>query len=923
MSRLAARNLVLALSAIVALAAPACTSGVGAAAPRAMNHPVDVAFACFDTSVIGQQRVRPLSDCALYVDVSTNTRRAPDDPTLHMHALVTQSRRGEVGAVDLLARGVLDSDMSVPGYTFVPVGELPTQIIVPPNDSNGVSGDAPTACTYVASRGAVDGRHPGISVIDTRRFRAGAGLEHDPYPLHDPYILPAAPSDMVLAPDASALWITLDSLGVLVRVPFRGPCDLGPIDLVVPLYEDVPAGVPFTPGSSADLTRECGLVADPVLPYVTPPRTPDVDLTTDPEPVAIAIDADNGVLLIADRALPLIHRVNMADGTRRAPLATGVPVRDVVVTPRVPDSYELMPDPADPMAYVPLPTSAITFSRYVYAIDDTDGTVLVMEYSDESAPNFGTVIPVDVQAARRPDRLGMPVVARSLEIITPQYDTSAPDPRFPPPDAETRGNPYGYGLCLPSDPAPTQPPTPLLLRGVFLVVAGADGALRFVDIYDLDAPCRGRAPSTPVGNDDCTNPGVVGDNLVYIRRHRPRVQQLLSSFVTIESGPTVYFPGGGSQVLGTDGLPVGADPTMALTTPALAPFADPDASGEIDAAAAACPGDFGMVWGIAAGQSASGSAALPIVCSLVDPFAAISETWSATFEGQIPGTYTSSANAQVDASGEFNGVIDTRLDYCSLGIIGSGEATAPAGEPEAAYEGDMLAIVGTMPEDRLEADRRCFAVLGISQIGEQQQPIFARIEHAFTSPDMQQEPYIGRLTLSPDTPIENRLPLDGHMPTIADAVRCYGDTLLTIDVHTRGAFAVSGSRSGFQTRVVRGADGRCQYDLTLDPLLQARAYNDVRDAAHTPVVFRNRRIAFRPIGVTTRAQAEIRMILSGGPSQLGIDLALSSSGTRQMALPTGLRYSSEMWALYVLETERSGLIELTLRPLSRATTAYQ
>ncbi len=979
------------LAAFCASAAPACTSGIGLSSPRAMNHPVDVAFVCFDTTVVGLPTVRPLSDCALHVDVASNTRQPPLNTAMHMHALVTQRTRGEVAAVDLIARGELDSDMSVPGYTFVPVGEQPTQIVVPPTD--------PT-CTYVASRGPVDGRHPGISIIDTRRFRSGAGLDHNPFPLHAPYILPSAPADMLLAPDGASFWIALDALSVVVRVPILGSCELGTIDLVVPLYEDVPPGVAFTAGSTVDLTRQCLLAAGtaPVAPYVVPPRNPAVDPSAEPQPVALAFDVDNGVLLVADRTLPMIHRVNVADGTLLRPLATGVPVRDVVVTPRVPNSYDLVPDPCAfdtatgrhaPGSAIPAPT---TFSRYVYAIDETDGTVLAIEYSDESAVGFGEVIPVDVRGARRPDRVAMPIVARSLEIVTPQYDTNAADPRFAPADPGDpsgcsrafTGNPSGFGLCLPNDPAPVQPPSPVVLRGVFLVVASTDGALRFVDVYDLDAPCRGRAFAGAAAFDasgssinDCTTPTVTGDNAIYIRRHRPRVQQLLSTFVTVGTGPTVFFRGGGSVVLGTDGVPTGQTPptvpcmttancatdaglvcrrgfcVSADETPALRLFAD-----DHNDAAIACPAGLGMVWGATESLGMmSATRNLPIVCSLVDPFAAISETWSAVYEGSLPGTFTSSANAHVDLSTHtFDGNIDTRTDYCARGVIGREQATAPAviGEPEGRYQGDMLAITGIIPSANLEGmGGLCRQVVNIAQIGEPQQPILARIQRAFTLPTgapAQQQPYTGRLFVDPTTPLENRgagfvtqtacdptttdsCPTADHphdvcdatlrlcrtFPTISDAIRCFGDTLLTIDVRSFQAFTVSGTRSGFSTRVVRAADGTCEYDLAGDPLRQGHAFNDT--------LFRNARIAFRPTGVSqttlTNELAEIRMVLTGGSSQLGIDLSLSSTGVRSMALPTGLHYSPEMWALYGIETERGGLVEMTLRPLSRTQTAYQ
>lgn len=913
--------LVVALAAITSSASPGCTSGIGAAAPRAMNHPVDVAFACFDTSIAGLPVVRPLSECELRVDVSSNTRQPPANSAMHMHALVTQRTRGEVGAVDLIARGVLDSDVSVPGYTFVPVGELPTRIVVRPSDSNGLGHDQP-ACTYVASSGPVDGRHPGISIVDTRRFRSGAGLDHNPFPVFPPYVLPAAPSDMVLAPDEQSLWVTLDALGVLVRVPVVSSCELGEIDLVVPLYEEVPAGVPFQDGTTVDLTRQCGLPTgtSPVPAQVVAPRTPDVDFATDPEPVAITIDTERGWILVADRALPLIHVVDLATGTLLAPLAPGVPVRDVVVTPRVPDSYDLERDPLGgscpttglhPAGGV-VPSQAITFSRYVYAIDDTDGSVLAMEYSDPAAPGYGEVIPVDVRGARQPDRLAMPVVARTLTVITPQFDTTAADPRFGPagPDPCTpplAGNPAGYGLCIPTDAAPTQPPSPSVLRGVFLVIAAADGSVRIVDVYDLDAPCRGRAiggvdPTTGTASAECTSPTITGDNDFYIRRHRPRNQLFLSQFVEIDSGPTVYFPGGGSVVLQNDGLPTGVTDDAGTTTPHLRALEDGGAS--------VCPAGLGTVWP----PPSDYPGAEPIVCSMVEPFAAIVETWSATFEGLIPGTYTSSANAQVDGSGVFNGILDTRIDYCAQGVIGRMDAVA-IGQPEEPYAGDMIAITGALPDGALDQEI-CRRVVGISQVGEPQQPILARLDRAFTSPAGQQEPYLGRLVIDPTTTLENRS--DGT--TIADAIHCYGDRLLTVEVRSYGAFTVSGTRSGFMHRVGRDpADGHCQYDFSRDELRQGHAFNDV--------LFHNARIAFRPTNVPARLLtnelAEIRMVLNGNISQAGIDLSSSATGIRQPVLPSGLVYSPEMWALYAIESERRGLVEMTLRPLAVTQTAYQ
>lgn len=938
MKRVSLFGLAVVMATMVAL--PACTSGIGAAAPRAMNRPVRVALACFDLTISTSPAVRPLADCALQIDVGSNTRTTPVNSALHMHALVTQETRGEVGAVDLIARTVLDSDQSLPGYTFVPVGELPNDIVVPPND--------PT-CTYVASRGPVDGLHPGITILDTRRFRAG-GSGGNRYPSYPAYRLPAAPSEMQLAPDGASLWVALDAIGVLARIPIVSTCQLGAIDLVVPLSEDVPVGTAPVAGASADTVRTCQLTSEQLSPIVLPvPRDPMVDPSaTVPEPVAFTFDVDDGLILVADRAFPLIHRVRIADGTLDTPLATGAPVRDVVVTPRVPDDYELVTDPLHgtgcpayhgAAAVVPDPTT--TFSRYVYAIDDTDGSVMAIEYTAGNA-SFGAVLGVDVEASVRPDRIPMSSVARSLEILTPSYDVAAADPRIPPPEdaACQRQNPRGYGLCLPSDPAPSQPPSPTVLRGVFLAASMADGTVRLVDVYDLDAPCRGRAFGDGANaTADCTSPTVTGDSAVYVRRHHPRVGTLLTDFVNLGTGPTVFFSSGSSETLNDNGTPRANGTTdagpQASGTPYLAPLDPP-----------ACPTGMGQVWGTPDG---------PVVCAIIDPFSSTAETWSAVYQGTIPGTVTQSANP-VFVGDTFTGEIRTRVDYCVRGSIGSEEAAAVAAAhpdvPEASYLGDVMAITTTMPSDQVTDRALCRAVLGISQVGETQLPVLVRVQHVGT-PDDLAEPFIGRITIDPATLLEDRVtayptlracPADPQTcastdpahpnsycdtasntcfayPTIADALTCYGDTLLTIDMRSYRSFTVSGTRSGFLNRVVRGADGNCTFDVDpthLSPLLQGHAFNGVE--------YDNPRIRFRPTGVPGPTplvdRSEIRLSLTGAPAQGGVDLS-SASGSRTLSLPGSLLYSEQMAALYVIEQQRRGLLELTLRPLSVSPVNYQ
>ena len=50
----------------------------------------------------------------------------------HIIALVTQMARGELALVDVTSETVLDVDKTVPGYNFLPIGALPTDIVATP-----------------------------------------------------------------------------------------------------------------------------------------------------------------------------------------------------------------------------------------------------------------------------------------------------------------------------------------------------------------------------------------------------------------------------------------------------------------------------------------------------------------------------------------------------------------------------------------------------------------------------------------------------------------------------------------------------------------------------------------------------------------------------------------------------------------------
>jgi hypothetical protein len=155
-----------------------------------------------------------------------------------MHALVLQEARGEVAAIDLVSRVVVDTNPAIPGYTFVPVDPLPTGILVPPT--------APT-CAFVSSAGAET-----IDAIDLRIFRRESRASAV---LHDPLLLPGAPAAMVLDPSEEALWVAMPDRSSVARVAIDG-CRFGEVE-EIRLETTVPPGRVAPPEDDDPTSRYC------------------------------------------------------------------------------------------------------------------------------------------------------------------------------------------------------------------------------------------------------------------------------------------------------------------------------------------------------------------------------------------------------------------------------------------------------------------------------------------------------------------------------------------------------------------------------------------------------------------------------------------------------------------------------------------
>ncbi|MFW6066721.1 MAG: hypothetical protein ACOC97_00165 [Myxococcota bacterium] len=633
-----------------------CSQDDTGAQPATFDRAGDVAFACFD------------GDEAVFVARDLCLEAPEDDERYALVALVTQTGRGEIASVDLEASQVLDLDPGIPGFTFLRVAAVPTALVVPPDD--------PTF-TYIASFGARS-----IQAVPTAAFHPEATGSDDE--AHE-VVLDGAPVDMVLGPEGDALYVAVpERLGCEPAdggLSDGGPAedagagDGGSVDGSFPEDGGVDAGVPNGCGGvvyrlAIDGEGHLGapepvldaasvrLAAPPALPASLPPsadvdaytlqaftggtcaahevpEVPDAVPASDPtpfegfHPVALEVDAERGHVLVADEGLPFIHRLDTgADATPAVldPLAVRVPTRAIAVTPPVPSAVGDAPS-----------------ARYLYAIDDTDRSVLVVDYTEGSS-SFGAVLPV-ASGTQRIDRLPFAADARVIAVADPRYDPSVSDAQCTEDEALETGR----------------------LRGVYLMVGTADGQVRVVDVHDTHLQCI-----------DCAD-GTTGESegQWFLRRHAPRIADQLRDVLGITAAPLYRVDGSASRVE-TDG--------QAEDAPGLTPIS--------------CPADTIRIFPLEDDDEAQDE---DLLCVRVDPWATEAQGWTAEWEGRIPGT--SSSRGHLD-EGTPVVEVPGGTGLCTQGVLGAMNVPGDPEDPLSAYAGDVLVVTSELPRSR-EDDPQC------------------------------------------------------------------------------------------------------------------------------------------------------------------------------------------------------------------------
>ncbi len=500
----------------VAAACGACSEPDLDETVRTLERSNAVAFLCLSMDA-GRDPGRSVEECPDFDDA---------DEDLDLFALVTQTQRGEVAVVDLSATTVVDNDPWVPGATFLPGGENPVDIVATPGGVAAFVASAggpgrhaitalPSSCVLPPRAG---GPRPDLALWPTCALPSAPGrlavlidppdasgriretcasVRVEPDELPTP--LSAAPPEAVTAADLGCeadlrqeteppgrrkLAVTLPDLGQLWVLDAQRVLDVAPgsfpacADVALERMFDLPVTVP-DPLPAQDPGDLAG--AGACLPPLSFGPAPD---TYHSRPAGVELRDD--VLYLGDLGVPLIHRLDVAD-----------PCAPAVLPPLVPRSFEEPTRVVYASAVAASPPTT-TGERFVYAVDDRQGTVMVFDVSPSATDRTPLVRPrMRYSPFEIPDRLAFGTPVKDLEFAFRDLPAADPDTGVATVGVLCDPDP-ALEVTDPESPALTHRPNgkftegarPDRLRGLFGFALLANGNVAIIDVEDLDAPCR-------------------------------------------------------------------------------------------------------------------------------------------------------------------------------------------------------------------------------------------------------------------------------------------------------------------------------------------------------------------------------------------------------------------------------------------------
>ncbi len=446
----------------------------------------------------------------------------------HTLLMVTQTKRGEVAVIDMTTRVVLDQDPTVPGTEFLPIGAYPVSIASTPGGASTFVATAelgregifalPTSCAVApsANQPARDLTQwsacklpstPGKMTIvadsalgpsgELRRTCDGDGLTDV-----DPTTRTDCPADW----DAEQRTSPPGRRKILVTLPnYQGKGGIAILD-ARNLFDR-------TPGTFEDCTIERWLPLSPTVPTGAQAQNIPADLedplcTVTPRysfgpppmgffsrPAGIALK--DGQLYVADLGTPLVHVLDVKN-----------PCDPHELPPLLPTSYD---KPTQTVYTSNVAVSELTSSgeRFVYAVDDDDGSLMAFDVSPSSTQKTPIIhkgspylpyyspdrIQTNLQNASVKDLL---FVTHDVPIVDSGKSTSQTGLLCDPTPKDPQVPNYEYRTS--SDY--TRGASPSKLRGTFAIAALSNGQIGVVDVEDWDAPCRRPTENNPSATAD-------------------------------------------------------------------------------------------------------------------------------------------------------------------------------------------------------------------------------------------------------------------------------------------------------------------------------------------------------------------------------------------------------------------------------------
>jgi hypothetical protein len=456
---------------------------------------------------------------------------ANDNEQRYIYALVTQTGRGEVAAINLNLALPVDENPSVPGYEFLPVAAFPVDIVSTPGgvasfvtvredpNKNGIFA-LPSTCISPPSASelprdltsypacalqAAPGRM--MLLIDppdsAGRLRPACSAPYDDVtgiPGLEPEvnratICPGADlGQEKVAHGRRKLLVSIPDLGGLALIDAQwllnqppgsfDPCQVEEwIPLQVEVDESVSQPVPPDLQPPAGSGPECGPAT---LNYGPIPGT----FRPQPNQMARADD----LVLVTDLGAPVVHRLRVGD-----------PCTITEDPPLLPKSFE-QPGrtdfETDAIAVGPATT---TGQRFAYVVDGGKfGSGALMVFDLSSSDRTPLIRPDSARSPFEPaDRIAFSSPVRAVEMVL--HDVPNIDPTTglapigqhcdPNPDVD----PSSLGASYRQSADRKTGANPSKLRGVFGLAALASGQIAVIDVEDFDAPCRRPIRANPNG----------------------------------------------------------------------------------------------------------------------------------------------------------------------------------------------------------------------------------------------------------------------------------------------------------------------------------------------------------------------------------------------------------------------------------------